>query len=214
MMTHHSMHLKLPSTAPYDGPNDLASFVGNHVRPLANKLNLFWFSKYGAPGAREIKFRFSTDDYDAIRKDVEGVEAAFPHGSDGCGAYNYENDLGGDRFIAPGRATIGKASRALLVYQFLTAGARLFVDCLEPDGIGWKPEAETASNYNRETPLETFHHLFCNMTSVPTWAAVLQLPGRAPNELGPLMVVSDLQARTIVASDPKITLTSLPRIDH
>ena len=214
MTTHHSMHLKLPSNAPFDGPNYLTSFVGIHVRPLASKLRLFWFTKYGRPGAGEVKFRFSTDDYEGIRKDIEAIEGMFQHGDDGCGDYNYVGDLGGERFLAPGRRATDQAARALLIYEFLTASARLFVDCIEPDGAGWKAEEEITSNYNRETPMETFHHLFCNMTTVPTWAAVIQLPGQQPNSLGPLMVVSDLESRGIMKADSRVALVNLPRIVH
>jgi len=213
-MVHHSTHLKLPAAAPYDGDHDLASFVGNYVRPLAPELSLFWFSKYGAAGAREIKFRFSVHDYEKVRLEVERIEVAFPHGADGCGGYNFESDLGNDRFLAPARRATDQGSRALLAYEFLTAGARLYIDCLEQQGSGWRPEEEKTSGYNRETSLEQFHHLFCNMTTVPTWAAVLQLPSWNPNALGPLKVVSDLQARALTKPPSPIVQVSLSKIEH
>lgn len=188
----------------------MESFVGTHVRVLAPKLQLFWFSRYGSPGSREIKFRFAIEDYETVRSEIEVIEKAFAHGSEGCGIYDYVSDLGGGRFVAPDRKSAHQTQRALLVYEFLTAGARLFIDCLVQDGSGWKHEEEKVSFYNRITPLETFHHLFCNMTDVPTWASVLHYV----HQDGRYMVVSDLESREIIKADPSIVLVGLHRIRH
>lgn len=206
-LTHRSLHLKLPAIPPYAGVYDLESFVGEQVKPIVDRLQLFWFSRYGISGNREIKFRFSVEDYDGVKDKIEAIEKAFEHGADGCGNYDYVADLGNDRFIAPDRKVSHQADRSLLVYQFLTAGARMFVDCLVQDGPGWKHEEETTSFYNRITPLETIHHLFCNMTNVPTWAAVLLKDGKYE-------VVSDLDGRTRMKADPNTALVGLPRITH
>jgi hypothetical protein len=206
--TSRLLHLRFPAGAPYADDNDLASFVGIHVRPLVPYLDLFWFTRYGATGSREVKFRFTTTQYSKIRARVEVLEA-WQHGQDGCANYNYVGDLGGNRFV-PGNRAAHAAERALGVYQFLSAGARLYVDSLVPNGVGWGLEAETASGYNRETPLETFHHLFCNMTTVPTWAALLH----HPNNNNVVELVSDLTANAKQAADPTIVRVRHGRIHH
>jgi len=200
-MTHHSLHLLLPDEPPFTDDYFLESFVGRHVRPLANKLRLFWFSRYGAPRKGEVKFRFSVDDYESIRSEIEALTALFKPGEDGCGPYNYVVDLAGDRFIASERKSTHQAQRGMLAYEFLTASAKLFIDCLVENGVGWKHEEETATGYNRKTPLEQYHHLFCNMTGVPTWAAVLR-KGEIQE------VVSDFQSRSI--KDPSIEIILWP----
>lgn len=209
-MIHRSLHLLLPPNPPYNGPYDLESFAGNRVAPLVSRLKFFWFTRYGVPGNREIKFRFSAEDYETVRQDIEDIEQAFQHGHDGCGAYDFVADLGGARFISPNQPPAHAADRALLVYQFLTAGSKLLLDCLVPDGGGWKHEVEKASGYNRITSLETFHHLYCNMTGVPTWAALLQYPHQG----GVYRVVSDLESRVLMQADAQIVLCGLHRIEH
>lgn len=206
MLTHHSLHLVLPTVTPEGEAYDLEYFVGMHIRPLASRLKLLWFSRYGTPENREIKFRFSVEDYKTVLSGIESIQNLFKHGMDGCGDYDYIADLGGSRFIASDREKVDQADRALLVYQFLTAAARLFIDCLVPVGSGWRQEEEKTSGYNRQTPLETFHHLFCNMTDVPTWAAVLRKHGKD-------QVVSDLASRQL-AKNPSITMVQLIRIQH
>ncbi len=206
--TSRLLHLKFPAGAPYSDDNDLASFVGIHVRPLVPFLDLFWFTRYGVTGSREVKFRFTTTQYSKIRARVEALEA-WQRGQDGCVNYNFVGDLGGNRFT-PRNRPAHAAERAFGVYQFLTAGARLFVDCLVPNGAGWMLEEEKASGYNRETPLETVHHLFCNMTTVPTWAALLQYP----NNNNQVELVSDLQASAIQAADPTVQRVIHARIQH
>jgi hypothetical protein len=208
-LRHRLFHIQLGQAAQYAGSNDLASFVGAYVKPLVPHLTYFWFARYGQAGAREIKFKFSTGCYEKIRKDAEAIENSFVHGQDGCVDYDYEGDLGGSRFLPPGRPE-HKAERALGVYQFLTSAARLYVDCLVPDGLGWKLEEEITSGFNRETTMETFHHLFCNMTTVPTWATTLHYPNQG-NQLG---LMSDLDARPTLQHNPPNHPVTLVQINH
>jgi hypothetical protein len=88
--------------------------------------------------------------------------------------------------------------RANLVYAFLTASAKLFPASIvrEPDGH-WRHENETQSHYNNQTSLESVHHLFCNMTCVPTYAVLFSPPG------APQVVISELHARDIIRANPQ-----------
>src|ERR1017187_3841349 len=84
-LVHKSLHLRLPSAAPYDNENALETFVGENVLPIASTLHWFWFSRYGKVGAWEIKFRFATNNYNAIEQHVNHQTSSFAHGDDGCG---------------------------------------------------------------------------------------------------------------------------------
>ena len=100
-----------------------------------------------------------------------------------------------------------QADRAVVAYEFLTAAARLFIDHLVSDGAGgWKHETETKTLFNRITPLEQFHHLFCNMTRVPTFAAIIESNGQQ-------QVISDINHRPL-ATDPAARLIQMKRIFH
>ena len=210
-LVHKSLHLRLPSAAPYDTENALETFVGENVLPIADALHWFWFSRYGKVGDWEIKFRFATNGYNAIEQHINHLTSSFAHGSDGCSDYDYVDDLGGNRFLGEDAPDQNRSTRAELVYDFLTATARLFLASIvrRPDGR-WHHERETKSTLNRQTSLESVHHLFCNLTGVPTWAAVLHFPHRG----GEYLVVSDMQARQIVKHDQNVQLVGLPRIEH
>ena len=115
-LVHKSLHLRLPSAAPYDNESALETFAGENVLPIASALHWFWFSRYGKVGDSEIKFRFATSNYAAIEQHIIRLTSSFVHGADGCGDYYYVNDLGGDRFLgqdSPSRAKF-QATRALL----------------------------------------------------------------------------------------------------
>jgi hypothetical protein len=53
------------------------------------------------------------------------------------------------------------------------------LDCLVgPDANGYFAlESETVSGFSKESSMEQFHHLFCNMTRCPTYVAIAQEPG-------------------------------------
>ncbi|MBI3848797.1 MAG: hypothetical protein HY298_00690 [Verrucomicrobia bacterium] len=210
-LVHKSLHLCLPSAAPYDTESALETFAGENVLPIANALHWFWFSRYGKVGDWKIKFRFATNSHNAIEQHVTHLTSSFAHGADGCGDYDYVGDLGGDRFLGQDARNRSRTARADLVYDFLTSSARLFLASIVREADGrWRHEQETKSTMNRQTSLESVHHLFCNLTGTPTWAAVLHFPHQGGKQL----VVSDMQARQIMKHDPQVKLVDLPRIEH
>lgn len=211
-LIHRSLHLTLPNTPLYSTEHALETFVGENVMAFQQHFHWFWFSRYGGIGAWEVKFRFSTNNFPgALEAHYNHLVDSFAHGADGCGDYDYVHDLGGQRFIGQDAANADQAIRAGIVYDLLTAGARLLLASLvqEPNGV-WRHEHETQSHYNRDTSLETIHHLFCNMTGVPTWAAVLYYPHFDQK----YRVVSDLESRQIIGQDQQIQLVGLHRIQH
>jgi hypothetical protein len=209
-LVHKSLHLKLPAAAPFDNEDALLSFAGQFILPFSEYFHWFWFSRYGSTGAWEVRFRFSTEDFPAVEPHFDYLKTSFAHGADGCGDYDYEGDLGGQRFLGEDAPDQDKAVRAGLVYDFLTSAARLTLASLVDAHNGrWRLEHETRSKLNRETSLESMHHLFCNMTCVPTWAAILLNPQSNSHR-----VVSDLDSRQIMKKDPKVQLVDLPKIQH
>lgn len=210
-LVHKSLHLKLPNTPLYNTQFALETFAGQHVIPFAQHFHWFWFSRYGAIGSWEVRFRFATEDFPAVEAHYNQLSATFAHGSDGCGDYDYANDLGGQRFLGQDASNPDKTVRAGLVYDFLTASARLFLASLVHEINGtWRHEQETQSQFNRETSLESAHHLFCNMTGTPTRAAVLLYPHQA----NAYRVVSEHSSRQIMKNDQQVQLVGLPRIKH
>jgi hypothetical protein len=210
-LIHKSLHLKLPSTAQYNSLFALETFAGEYIMPIAQHLWWFWFSRYGAVGSWEVKFRFAVQEFSTVENHYNYLVATFAHGSDGCGDYDYVNDLGGQRFLGQDASNSDRTYRAGLVYEFLTASARLLLASLVHDHDGaWRHERETQSKLNRETSLESAHHMFCNMTGTPTWAAVLLYP----HDKNAYRVVSDLDSRQIMEYDKQVHLVDLPRIQH
>lgn len=210
-LIHKSLHLKLPNTPPYTTRFALEAFAAEHVMPCAQHFHWFWFSRYGGIGTWEVRLRFATNAFPAVEAHYDHLVATFAHGADGCGDYNYVGDLGGQRFLGQNASNPDQAVRAGLVYDFLSATARLFLASLvqAPNGE-WRHGQETLSQLNRETSLESVHHLFCNMTGTPTWAAVLCYPHHGNLN----RVVSELESRQITQQDPQVQLVDLPRIQH
>ena len=122
-LVHRSLHLKLPAAAPFDTNDALLSFAGQHILPYSQHFRLFWFSKYGGIGAWEVRFRFSTDNFPAVEAHYNHLTSSFAHGVDGCG--DYVEDSGGQRFLGEDAPNQDNAKRAGLVYDLLTAAARL-----------------------------------------------------------------------------------------
>lgn len=202
-MVHRSLEVDMPQAAPYETHAFLDTFAGEFILPIQDKLARFWFSRYvNAAGRRHILFRFSTERYDEVKKDLATAALTFRDTGYKEGGYDYVNDLGrgeNDRFLGDARDR-DPEKRAELVYDFLTAGARLYLSCLvkETDGH-WRLEQETRSGHNVETSLESVHHLFCNMTNVPTFVRLFVAPG---NEVAAAGLPVLMQFTTQLAGGP------------
>jgi hypothetical protein len=187
----------------------LEAFVGEYVLPISDHLHWFWFSRYGRVGFWEVRFRFSTANLDPIENKIQYLTTKFSYGADGCGHYDFINDLGATRFLGQDAVNQQRERRATRVYEFLSASARLFVESIVKDPNGyWRHETETNSKLNRETSLESIHHLFCNMTGVPTWAALLATANSQ------LLLLSDMQARQILTNNSQLRNILFERIQH
>jgi hypothetical protein len=175
-MVHKSLHLKLPNQKPFDSENWFESFVGNFVKPILDTgfIKQYWFSRYGKPGDRDIRFRFTVDDYNQIQSTVNTLLTTFSltdlkDEED----YDWLGDLGGQRFLQNNKREVKKAERAQLVFDYLHSVSRLFVDSLShSDHHGYFfQEQNTDLNNPYGSIFESLHHLFCNMTDVTTMIA-------------------------------------------
>ncbi len=180
-----SLDLIIPDRPPYDRPDSwFESFVGNHLLPIIQSapLKRFWFTRYGGVGGKKwILFRFECDDPAEMQPYVDQLLEAFPLGGSGYGDYDVASDIGeweGSRFLGANGRHHDKKRRGELAFDFLHAAARLYLDALAgPDAGGYfVREPETTSGFSQETSLEQFHHLFCNMTGVPSFVAEAEHP--------------------------------------
>lgn len=101
--------------------------------------------------------------------------------------YDKEKDLGGERFLSPDRdhdRHLSQFRRVQLVEDFLHVTSRLVLDCLiGPDEKGNFEFEKTKIGQNaQDSPFESLHHLFCNITQVPLRVRVPQ--GRRDMMLG------------------------------
>jgi len=177
-----SLHLKVPDVTPYDRADSwFESFVGHQIRPVAMtpQIKRFWFSRYDVNGAKSVRFRFEGDDLCLVDKNIQELIHRFGLASDDYGDYDWRADLGlgeSSRFL--GDAHRDQTRRGNVVFDFLSATSRLFLDCLAgPDEKGYfRLEVERKSGFSLQSSMEQFHHLFCNVTGAPCFAAVAQHP--------------------------------------
>ena len=181
----YSVEFSIPDTRPFDNQNNwFQSFVGAIILPVTgqNRLGRFWFTRYGGVGkGKTALFRFETEVIGVVFAQIEILIK--PFGITVVRPIDY--DVGGDigrgensRFMGTNAKHNDHARRGDLALTFLHASACLMLDCLvgpNPDGY-FDLESETVSGFSIESSLEQFHHLFCNMTCVPTYVVVGQPP--------------------------------------
>ncbi len=189
-----------PAAQPFDDGAWAETGLGTIVAPLVRaqpRLAWFWFSRYvsdrGDSGDceigqipesfamdglyRSLRLRYAVsaqrrDEFE--RRALDLVEITGANVSD-FRDYPWVDDLGGDRFIGADRSRVRRESRANLVARYLDALSRVTLDCLtgpnEEGRFAFEP------NDNDQNPhgssFESMHHLFCNMTDVPTFVLVL-----------------------------------------
>jgi hypothetical protein len=176
-----SLHLKVPNTKPFDKEDCwFESFVGQHLRSLLEgpSIRRFWFSRYGLPGNYTVKLRFEMQENELIPLSVNALIGKFGLAEDGFVDYIFADDIGygeKSRFIGS-ESRSNRNQRGNLAFDFVHASAKLFLDCLsgpDRDGYYWR-EREMESHFNFQTPLEQYHHLFCNLTGTPTFVTLAQ----------------------------------------
>jgi hypothetical protein len=200
---HKTWKIVIPDTAPYDGLGFLDTFAGEFILPIEPKLRRFWCSRYQVQADKHILFRFETENYDDVRPSIEAIQKKFGPDAFKEEPYDYVGDLGHgerERFMGSDARDKDPKKRADLVYDFLTASARLYLGCLAKDADGhWRLEKDAHSGMNRDTPMQAFHHLFCNMTNVPTYVVLFAAPGAGGITV---VVEGDMYAGEIAKAHP------------
>lgn len=212
-----SLSLAVPDTPPYDRAESwFETFAGNHLLPLVGggQFRRFWFTRYGAVGqGKHILFRYDVEDVQTVASDIAVLEGRFSPGPSGHTDYDVTGDIGrgeGSRFLGQNNRHQDHAARGELAFDFLHASARLFLHSLagpDPNGY-WQLEPETSSTFSTETSLEQYHHLFCNMTSVPTFVVVAAHPEVIGDQ-----VLSLIQFARLQNQDRRWSLRHMRRVD-
>ena len=194
-----------PLAAPFDTSLWAETVLGAIIAPAipqTQNLEWFWFSRYvctaladagdcdihGIPQGfldhqnqffRSIRFRYSITE-EARQAFEDRIQSQIAN--HGCWIsdfrdYPFLEDLGGDRHIGGERTDVRRQRRAQLVAKLYQAISELVIDALVgPDEQG-RYRAE--HNDNSQNPLgssfESLHHLFCNITDVPTRVLISQM---------------------------------------
>jgi len=129
---------------------------------------------------RSLRFRYNIKDNqrESFEKRAEGLINHHSYAISDFRDYNFVADTGSTRFLGVEKRFAGRnAHRALLATQFYMATSRLVLDALVgPDNQG-RFKFETADdlvNNPQKSTFQSFLHLFCNITNVPTYVYVFQ----------------------------------------
>jgi hypothetical protein len=182
----HSVEVSIPDSSPFDRDDCwFESFVGSIIQPVVDSQSVsrFWFTRYGAVShGKHALFRFETDDVSVILASLSAELGKFGLMIAREETYDVAGDIGrgqDSRFLGTNAMHQSNARRGDIAFTFLHAAACLMLDCLVgPDASGYyRLESETQSGFSRETSLEQYLHLFCNMSCVPTFIAIGLPPG-------------------------------------
>lgn len=198
MMQHFSLSCSPPTAPPFDRPvpqpgNWYDSFLGNIVLPLSEtgKLDRFWFSQYGAFGkGHHAKFRFSTEHSDEVHAILNPLIVKFSiqllqeHGE----TYPHQFDIIGDlvspqekRHFGDNARNTSRLERGECLYTFLHAASALTLHCLshsDSESRWYREVNPDRVNTQFGDTTEAIHHLFCNLSSVPTAVCVVPMAGQ------------------------------------
>src|SRR2546421_8839290 len=130
-----SLHYKIPPTEPrFSGPNWFKTFVGSFVVPIVatGYVQSYWFSRYedGQHG-RHARFRIRTQNPAALEAKEKELAATLML-QDLADEPNYDGDeiRNGARFLGANQRQHDGDARYELIWDFLHALSKLFVDCL------------------------------------------------------------------------------------
>jgi hypothetical protein len=190
----------VPTAQPFDADSWAETALGAIVAPLvspAQQLEWYWFSRSVSDGGdsgdcdiakipesfaidglyRSLRLRYAIPTLaqsEFERRALELIETTGAKVSD-FRDYPWIDDLGGDRFVGGDRSRSRRESRANLMARYLDALSRVTLDCvIGPTDEGRHAfEANDGDQNPHGSSFESIHHLFCNMTDVPTFVLVL-----------------------------------------
>jgi hypothetical protein len=125
---------------------------------------------------RSLRLRYSLrpDDRDAFEHRAGGLIASAGCATSDFRDYDLLGDLGGNRFVGDDRTSDRRERRAQLIVAYLQAVSELVLDAIRgPDTDGrYRVEVNDDEQNPHQSSFESMHHLFCNMTEVPTSALI------------------------------------------
>lgn len=172
------------------------------------RLDWFWFSRYGAANGdiadcditripphciasgsaavahRSLRFRYAVGDEHVAAFEARTAEliAHYGYAISDFRPYDFVADTGSARFLGEGNASPQNAlRRAELVTQFYMATSRLVLDALvgPDDRERYRIERNGDLVQNpRGSSFQSLHHVFCNITNVPTDVYVYRKAGQ------------------------------------
>ena len=190
----------VPNAAPFAEENWYETLLGKIISPLTSgtpTLDWWWCLKYDEPvgqsdGDCDITaipntFRLQDGNYRSVRlrfaipvadqADFENRGNALITGA-ACAVsdwrpYDLVKDLGGDRFVGEDRDTARRQERAESITLLLHHLSAVVLHSLIRDGNGFRFERNDNVENPNGSSFESLHHLFCNITSVPTFVSLL-----------------------------------------
>lgn len=165
-----SIHLSIPDFKPFDRNDWFEAFVGNVVIDILKTglIDSYWFSRYQDP-KKHIRLRIKTKDYAVVKPHIDALISKF-----GLIDIADEETYGGEefrrrRFLGENTRNIDPFDRQQLIWDFLYASSRIYVDTFshsDADGYWYREENHDRDNNIDGDTMESLHHLFCNLTAV------------------------------------------------
>jgi hypothetical protein len=177
-MIYHSIVVDVPYQFPFDGDFEsrTLTWAGEFVRPiLARRLHeAYWFSFYGPYG--KLRLLIDESKLERLQPTIEAMllTQRMSRQLDENGQLvernlTLEEDLGHPRFCGRNCSREKRHLRAKLVLSFLTAVCDLLLDSLHRFEGRWELEPTGDALQNPEgSSFQSLHHLFCQITHVPT----------------------------------------------
>jgi hypothetical protein len=164
-MPQFSLRFDIPNAHPFNRGDWFIQAYGEVLIPLVTDFapSRFWFSRYaGGNVPKHVMFR-----YEAVTQIVNPNWVIVPTEHV---AFNIHQDLSQPRLHGLNQRKADANERGSQVFDFLHAGAQLTLDQLShKDNNGyWVLEVAQHNDNHYGRSLEVMHHLFCNMSDVPT----------------------------------------------
>lgn len=170
-MTQFHLKFNVPDSFPFDRHDWGIQVQGEIVAPFvtSHQPTRFWFSHYGGVGnGKHLLVRYELDHM----ADTGGLPIQPTEHTE----FDIHADLGGDRFRDPSQGNSSPDERGSKIFDFLNAAANLTLDQLlgKRDGYWLREKSPDVGNNHFGSPLESVHHLFCNLSGVETSIAVVE----------------------------------------
>lgn len=171
MPKQYHLRFDIPDQKPYDRFDWYLQAYGNLLLPfLANHSpQRFWFSRYQEPNMpKHLLVRYESETmFDPSSLDIQPSEHT---------EFDIHADLSGTRFLGTNQRGHNAPDRGSKIFDFLHAAALLTLDQIshqDQDGYwAWEENPDSGNNHFGRT-LESVHHLFCNLSAIPTAVVIV-----------------------------------------